>query len=217
MKRKDVQLLLIVLGVLLVIVSKYYIYDPNIEKAEVIEEENRSLQIIVSELEELESQRPVYIAETERMKAEAMAIIDCFPADFQTEDKLMYFYNMENVTQNSMAIQNIGFGAQNEIPYDGSLTVGEYTLEDDGIRLMTAQDNISFTTTYTGLKNVIGYIYQIPGRKSITSVSLSAGSDGYLTGNMSVDFYALFGTEKLYVPLDIKGSLGKSNIFGAID
>ncbi len=217
MKKREIQLLLIVLGILFVVVSRFYIYTPNIEKAEVIEEENRSLQIIVSELEQLESQRAVYVEETEKMKEEAMAIIDCFPADFQAEDKLMYFYNMEGVNQNQIAIHNVGFGAQNEIPYDGSLTVGEYTLEDDGIRLITAQDNISFTTTYTGLKNVIRHIYQVPGRKSITSVSLSAGSDGYLTGNMSVDFYALFGTEKLYVPLDIKSSLGKSNIFGAFE
>ena len=202
---------------MLVVISKFYIYDPNNEKAAVIAEENRSLQTIVTELEELESHRDTYISETSKMKSQAFSLMDWFPSDFKAEDNLMYFYNLENATQNNIAIHNIGFGTQHEIPYNGSLTVGEYTLKDDGIRLMTAQDNISFTTTYVGMKNVVNVISQIPGRKSVTSISLAAGSDGYLTGSMSVDFYALSGTGKEYTPADIHSSLGKYNIFGVID
>ena len=91
-------------------------------------------------------------------------------------------------------------------------------MQDDGIKMYMAQDNISFYTTYSGLKNVVKYVYEIPGRKSISSISLTAGADGYLGGSMSVDFYALSGTEKLYMPLDIRGvPLGKDNIFGILE
>lgn len=218
MNRKDVQLLLIVLGVLLAVMSWQFIYNPNIEEAEALAAENETLQATVTELETLEANRETYVTETENMKNEALDVIDKFPAAFLMEDEIMYLYNMEGVVQNQVVIPNIGFGAQNEVPYAGTLTVGEYQLQDEGIKMMTAQDNITFTTTYTGLKNVIHYVYEIPGRKSISSVSLTAGADGYLSGTMSVDFYALFGTEKLYTPIDIMGvPLGKGNIFGVLD
>lgn len=218
MKRKDVQLLLIVLGVLIAVISWQFVYTPNIDKAETLDTENTALRATVAELEALEANRAAYETETENMKNEAMDIIDRFPSDFMMEDEIMYLYNMENVAQNQVVIPNIGFGTQNEVPYAGNLTVGEYQLNDEGIRMMTAQNNITFTTTYTGLKNVVRYIYDMPGRKSVSSISISAGADGYLSGTMSVDFYSLSGTEKLYVPLDIIGvPAGKSNIFGVLD
>jgi len=218
MKRKDVQLLIGLLGILLAVVSWQFIYNPNIEEAETITAENDTLKVTIKELEDLNANRETYISETESMKQTSFEIIDRFPAAFLMEDEIMYLYNMENVTHNQIVVPNISFGTQNEVPYSGTLTVGEYQLQDDGIKLVTAQDNITFSTTYTGLKNVIKHIYGIPGRKSISNVGLTAGADGYLSGNMTVDFYALFGTEKLYSPLDIKGvQLGKSNIFGVLD
>ena len=218
MNRKDIQLLLSVLGILVAVLSWQFIYNPNIEEADALAEENKTLQATVTELETLEANRVTYETETVNMRNDALDIIDKFPAAFLMEDEIMYLYNMEGVAQNQIVIPNIGFGTQNEVPYSGTLTVGEYQLTDEGIKLMTAQDNITFATTYTGLKNVVKYVYSMPGRKSISSVSLTAGNDGFLTGTMSVDFYALFGTEKLYTPLDIKGvSLGKSNIFGVLD
>lgn len=218
MKRKDVQLLLIVLGILLAVLSWQFIYNPNIEEADKITAENETLRATVNELEILDAKKDQYIADTETMWQECTEIKNRFPAGFLMEDEIMYLYNMENVSQNEVVVPNIGFGPQNEVPYSGSLTVGEYQLKDDGIKMFTAQDNITFTTTYTGLKNVIHYIYDIPGRKSISSVSLTSGTDGYLSGTMSVDFYALSGTEKLYSPLDIKGvPLGKANIFNVLE
>lgn len=218
MKRKDIQLLLIVLGILLAVVSWQYIYNPNIEKVDKITAENETLKNTVSDLEVLEANKDKYIADIETMETECNEIISHFPAGFLMEDEIMYLYNMENVSQNQVVVPNIGFGQQNEVPYSGTLTVGEYQLRDDGIKMFTAQDNITFTTTYTGLKNVIHYIYDIPGRKSISSVSITSGSKGYLNGTMSVDFYALSGTEKLYLHQDIKGvSLGKGNIFGVLE
>ena len=218
MKRKDVQLLLIVLGILLAVLSWQFVYNPNIEEADKITAENETLRSVVSDLEVLDAKKDQYIADTETMNQECIEIKNRFSAGFMMEDEIMYLYNMENVPQNQVVVPNIGFGAQNEVPYSGTLTVDEYQLQDDGIKMFTAQDNITFTTTYTGLKNVIHYIYDIPGRKSISSVSLTAGSEGYLNGTMSVDFYALSGTEKLYLPLDIKGvPIGKSNIFSVLE
>ena len=218
MNRKDVQLLILVLGILVAVLSWQFVYNPNQEKVEQVSAENATLRTTISELEALNDNKEQYLADIETMTQECDEITNRFPSGFLLEDEVMYLYNMENVTQNQVVIPSIGFGQTTEVPYTGVTTVGEYELVDEGIKLYTAQDNISFTTTYSGLKNMVQYIYDIPGRKSISSVSLSASSDGYLSGSMSVDFYCMTGTEKLYVPIDIPGVvLGKSNIFGVLD
>ena len=98
------------------------------------------------------------------------------------------------------------------------MTVGDYELEDDGIQMLKAEDNLSFATTYQGLKNTMAYIYNIPGRKSVCAVSLNASADGYLNGTMSLDMYYLSGTENQYTPAEIPFiSLGKDNIFGVLE
>ncbi len=218
MNRKDVQLLILVLGILVAVLSWQFVYNPNQEKAEAINAENDTLRNTIAELEALDARKEQFIADTASMQQECAEIAEHFPAGFLLEDAVMYLYNMENVTQNQVVIPSIGFGQVTEVPYSGNTAVGEYVLVDEGIKLYTAQDNVSFTTTYTGLKNMVHYIYDMPGRKSLSSVNLSASSDGYLTGSMSVDFYCMTGTEKLYVPVDIPGVvLGKSNIFGVLE
>lgn len=218
MNRKDVQLLILVLGILAAVLSWQFVYNPNQETAEQVSAENDTLRERIAKLEELEANKQQYIDDTAAMQQECSEIEERFQAGFLLEDEIMYLYNMENVTQNQVVIPSISFGQTTEIPYTGNTTVGEYELQDEGIQLYTAQDNISFTTTYTGLKSMIGYIYQMPGRKSVSSISLSAGADGYLTGTMSIDFYCMTGTEKLYKPIDIQGvPLGKDNIFGVLE
>lgn len=218
MNRKDIQLLILVLGILATVLSWQFVYNPNLEKAEEVNAENDTLRDTIAELEALDARKQQFIDDTASMQQECAEIAERFPSGFLLEDAVMYLYNMENVTQNQVVIPSIGFGQATEVPYSGNTAVGEYVLVDEGIKLYTAQDNVSFTTTYTGLKNMVHYIYDMPGRKSLSSVSLSASPDGYLTGSMSVDFYCMTGTEKLYVPIDIPGVvLGKSNIFGVLE
>ncbi len=218
MNRKDVQLLILVMGILVAVLSWQFVYNPNQEKAEQISAENETLRKTVAELEELDSKKEQYIADTETMKQDCNDIISRFEPGVEIEDAMLYLYNMENVADNQVVVPSIGFGQPSPIPYTGTTTVEEYELTDDGMQLYTAQDSISFTTTYSGLKSVVRYIYDIPGRKSISSVSLSAGTDGYLSGSMSLDFYYLTGTDKMYIPADIPGvRLGRDNIFGVLD
>ncbi len=217
-QRKDVPILLIVLGVLLAVISWQFIYNPNVEKTKWYEEDNEALQTSVMELENLEAHMDEYTAEMETMRAEVEEIVAQYPKGFITEEELMYYYNMEGVRQNQVVIPNIGFGAPVEFPYSGNLNMGDYQLYDEGYKFETAQNNLSFTTTYNGLKNLIHYVYEMPGRKSISSISLTAATDGYLNGTMNMEFYSLHGPEDVYEPEAVNGvATGKSNIFGILD
>ena len=218
MKKSDVQLLLMVFGILVAFASWYFIYNANLTKIDEVHAESDALQVEINKLEALDAQKEQFLADTETMKQECDVITSYFPAGLLQEDEIMYMNNMERATMNQIVVPGISLGLPVEVPYAGNTSVDEYTLTDEGIQMYTSQTNISFTTTYTGFKNTLGYIYQMPGRKSVSAINLSASADGYLTGSMNVDFYYLTGTPLLYTPADIPAvPLGKDNIFGVLD
>lgn len=215
MKKSEIQLLLIVIGILVAVASWQLVYNNYQEKTEAVEAENETLSARLDQLEMLNAKQNEYIADTERMKEESDAIINRFPPGFRNEDIIMYLYNMELIDDNEVAISTISMAAENEIPYSGVLNVDTYTLEDDGIKMFTNTNTLTFTTTYNGLKNVISYIYGISTRKSVASVSVSATDDGFLQGSIAMNFYCLTGTEFPYVETNILGvPTGTSNFFG---
>lgn len=218
MKKNEIQLLLIVIGILFAFGSWQLVYKNFQEKTAQVEAENVTIKDRLDQLEMLNARQAEYIAETEQMKVDSDAIISTFPPGYRNEDIIMYLYNMELIDDNEVAISTIGMEAETEIPYSGVLNVTGYTLQDDGLQLFTNTNTLTFTTTYNGLKNVINYIYGISTRKSVASVSLSATDDGYLAGTIAMNFYALTGTEFPYVETNIFGvPTGTTNFFGVIN
>lgn len=218
MAKKEIQLLIALVGIALAFLSWQYVYKPNMEEVKQIEAQNQVVQTEINKLEQMEANRPTYLADTEALKEEAQGVIELFPAAYQAEDQIMYVYGMEGVRQNEVVVPSVSMGSAMPIPYEGSFDAEGYSVADDGIVLSSAETNFSFVTTYKGLKNVVKYIYDMPGRKAITSVSVSGGGDGYLSGAMTVDFYTMDGTGKEYDPVNIGGvGLGKNNIFGSLN
>ncbi len=216
--KNDIQILLIALGILIAVLVWQFFYNPNMEEAALVKTENETLRQTIIEMEVLEVNKDTYVKDIATMKEECDEIIELFSSYLTLEDVIMYLYDMENVAQNQVVVPAIAFSEAVEVPYEEELTVGDYTLEDDGIRLMDSAETITLTTTYSGLKNVINYIYEMPTRKAISEVNLSIDDNGYLSGTISTDFYALLGTEKMYTPIEINGvSLGKNNIFGVLE
>ncbi|MCM1088519.1 MAG: hypothetical protein NC419_10200 [Muribaculaceae bacterium] len=215
MKRNEIQLLLIAIGVLLAFASWQFVYKTYEEKTEVIAAENETLQARVDQLEILNAKKPQYEADTQQMKDDCTAIINKFPSGVYAEDMIMYFNEMELVDMNDMVVPAVSMGTPSQVPYSGTLEVSSYTLVDDGITMDKIQSTLTYTTTYNGLKNLLDYIYGMSTRKSVSSVNVTATADGFLNGTMLVDFYYLDGTEFPYVQKDIMGvPLGTSNLFG---
>lgn len=215
MKKNEIQLLLVVIGILFAVASWQLVYNNYTEKTKTVEEENVTIKARLDQLELLNARQGEYIDETERMKEESNAIIATFPPGFRTEDIVMYLYNMELIDDNQVAISTISMDEAAEIPYSGVTTVDSYTLEDEGIKMFTNKNTMTFTTTYNGLKNILNYVYGIDTRKSVSAVNISAMEDGYLAGTLDINFYCLTGTEFPYVETNIFGvPTGIDNFFG---
>ena len=219
MKKNELQLLLAVLGILMVFASYWFAYRNFEAQAAEIETENEELQVTVDRLELLEAKKPDYLASIELMKTTDDTIINSFASGVDREDQIMYLYNMELVGANEVRVPAVNMSGAQEVPYSAPTTTEEgYELVDDGIRMYRLETTLNILTTNNGLKHVLDYIYDIDSRKAISGVSLVVSNDGYLSGNMMINFYYLTGTEVPYVAPNIQGvPTGTDNFFGVLN
>lgn len=243
MKKKDIQLLLIAFGILIAFLSWQFIYKGNQEKTEKLKAQNQTLQTTVNDLEVLEANRPQYEAEMKEMEQQCTTIANNFASGLTAEDEIMYLYNMELVDANEVKVPSVTMGEATEVPYasptatsapaattdtnaaantaagstEATTSVTQFQPVDEGIQMYSSLTTVSFTTSYGGLKNVIDYVYKIPSRKAISSVSLLVSENGYLSGTMELDFYCLTGTDVPYTAVRIPATpIGTDNIFGVM-
>lgn len=78
--------------------------------------------------------------------------------------------------------------------------------------------NLSYETTYSGIKHVIDMINKHKDKVRIQTISAAFdNATGALSGSMSITFYAIGGNGKEYTAPSIKGiPLGLDNIFGTV-
>lgn len=219
MKKSELQLLLIVFGVLILLASWQFVYKSNQVKTQELNTQNAELQTTVDRLEILNAKMPEYVAGIEQMRTGGDLIIDSFASGVRIEDQVMYLYNMELVDSNDVRVPSVNLQPAQVVSYAGALTTDEgYELQDDGIGMYKLETTVGVTTTNNGLKNVLNYIYGMDSRKSVSSVTLTTDPDGYLSGNMNLDFFYLTGTDDPYVEQNISGvSTGTTNIFGVLN
>ena len=219
MKKKEVGLLVVVLGLLLAFASYWFAFRNFEAKADEINTKNVELQATVDKLEILEARRPEYLESMEMMQAADTVVINSFAPGILREDQIMYLYNMELVAANEVRVPAVSMTADQLVPYTGSTTTEDgYELVDDGISLYRLDSTVNLTTTNNGLKNVLNYVYDLDSRKSISTVNLTVSNEGYLTGTMQLSFYYLTGTDRPYVEPKIQGvPIGTTNFFGALN
>lgn len=97
--KRDINILLIFLGVLIVILAFFYGFQPLQEKNEQIVQEITTLRGELTKLQALAAKEDYYRTSTEDMEKKAEEIFNQFPADIKTEDCIMYAMELEGDTQ----------------------------------------------------------------------------------------------------------------------
>ncbi|MDO4276895.1 MAG: hypothetical protein Q4D16_24815 [Eubacteriales bacterium] len=105
---RDKKILLMFLGVLLLVLSYFFVYRGQMEEAATIEGQNVSLQARLNELLEMAKNKEFYEQETREMQNKILEYCEAFPADVRPEDGIVLAQSMENVMD--MKISNVGLG-----------------------------------------------------------------------------------------------------------
>lgn len=139
--KRDVLLLLGLIGVLAVVAAYFLAYQPNIEAAEALEAENLQLQQRIADLSDKMANKDGYVEETAEMNEEMDAILKKFPVDVREEDGVLLAVNQELIAP--MVINSIGITASEPtVLPDAEEEDVDHTYEIDEIEEYEAQEGI---------------------------------------------------------------------------
>ncbi len=215
--KKDKQLLVVVAGVLLVILTYFYVFTNFQEKTELLKTENTTLQTEVSKLELLNTQKDTFLAKTEEYNTEIKKIQASYDKGYTLEDDIMYLAEAEDSQTNDITVGYLNMATPTPMEVVATTTVGEMDLVPvlDNTAMFMVPLDFGFDISYEGFKNFIRYLYATGGRKNVNSFNLSFNSEtGKLSGTMLLNRYFIAGTDGIYEPAIIPDQgTGVDNIF----
>jgi len=218
---RDKQLLVVFAGILLVVLTYFFLFTKLQEKTETLKADNVVLQEEVTKLESLELQKQDYLAKTQEYTLENSRIQASFDNGYLLEDDIMYLSELENDQENEVVVQYLNLATPVDIPAVITTTQGEMGLiaQPSPTALFRVVSDFGFEVSYQGFKNMVRYLYATGGRKNIEQVSLMFNSQtGQLSGTMALNRYFMTGTDRAYSPAPIPSmSMGVTNIFRTTD
>ena len=132
---REKRLLLMLFGVLLLVLSYFAVFSPQMEKASDIAAQNESLNSRLNELLGMAAKKEYYQRETQTMQDEIDKYCEQFPADIKEEDGIVLAQNIEKAS--GITIDTVGTGVRLMVSEDG--TVNE---EDNSEQqTLSEQDN----------------------------------------------------------------------------
>lgn len=143
--KRDILLLVGLLGILAVVCSYFLVFQPTMEKADALEQENTELQARINDLSSKMENKESYIAKTESMNREMDLVFKEFPVDVKEEDSILLAINQELIAP--MLIGSISISACEPVVLQGEEEDVDHTYEIDEIEEYEAQEGISDEVT----------------------------------------------------------------------
>lgn len=221
--KRDILLLLGLVGILAAVGSYFLVYQPKMEEAEAIEQENEELEARIRDLSSKMDNKDSYVAETERMNGEMEAIFKRFPVDVREEDGVLLAINQELISP--MMIDSINITACEPVILNSTEEDVDHTYEIEEIEQYEAQEGIgddgapisdaiangadnsnmpsilmdrgvtmNYLVSYEGLKRGIKSISMQDNRMSINNLTVAYDeTTGLLRGTTVVNMYCIPG------------------------
>lgn len=215
--KKEINLLIGLLGILIAAGVWMFVASPMKEKTEVIKSENIGLKEKAEEYQAVNAQRASFEAETVELTDERARLLAAFPAGMRREDEIMYWANMERANASELAMNNLSMGGWEEVFVPGQPAAsGEGATQ---LHLYKAPVTYTYQSTYDGLKNVVKYVFAQNDKKSISRITAAfdAGS-GNLVGAVDINMFYMKGTGNEYVPYTMPTvPTGVADVFHSTD
>ena len=227
LSKRDIKLLLMLLGLVAVVASFYLVYTPAKERREAIEAQNVELQNQVSRLEELNANKPEYEQSIIDMNQEITALTAEFPAETKEEDGIYFAHLMETNVSGDVGISAVTLGnpevvlvtevvnGATEGTADASTVEGGAAATVSEYTMYRTRNGFVYTTGYFGMKNLVNTINTQMDKITIQTLSVSYDTaTGLLSGTVDANFFTMEGTEREYVKPNLPHvSEGTDNLF----
>lgn len=211
--QKDIRLLLVLAGVLILLVTYLSVYQPLTERTEALETQVEELQPKLEQMREFASNLEKYRAETASIKQQIVEQLQHYPNAVRTEDEIMYAKQLEDSI--GLSISKAEFNPA-ELLYQWNGIADEDSAYEvvplNGYRkTITYADRM----TYQQMKKLIPFIYKTQDATAIDSLTVNYDSDtGGLSGTLVLAKYYITGLDDTYYATDVgKVAYGSSNLF----
>ena len=232
---KDKGLLMILGGILIFAGVYYYGYQNLTAMTQEKQEQNIVLTQQTGLLQQIDKKRQQYESDIQKFVTDSHQLVSRYPAQVREEDEIMYADSLTETiphTYVSYAATPQGEAIPLTVParenmlasvqdVTGAIIRNGYqpdgTIQDvSGYLLYVSKADLSFQTTYDGMKKLLGDITASEDVKGIDNIVLTYDdTTGFLTGTLSVNFYSMQGTGAVYAEPAIKPvKRGTANIFG---
>ncbi|MDE7223819.1 MAG: hypothetical protein K2O34_08585 [Acetatifactor sp.] len=217
---KNIVLYVAGVGVLLMILVYFLVYQKLVDRADELEVSNRVLAERVNELKGYYDAREINLANTQLLEQLTDELLSVYPADAREEDAIMLAVQMQQ--ESGGKFLNINMECANlpihMVPVETVQAAGSEKYNQE---LQFCYMNATYVNevSYAGLKNLIQTVYNSNNRIGIQNISYTRGNEENpnLAGQVDLVFYSVNGTGKEYVAPDIMPYLaGTDNIFGEI-
>ena len=227
LSKRDIKLLLMLLGLVALVASFYLVYTPAKERREAIELQNVELQNQVSRLEELNASKPQYEADIISMNQEITALTTEFPAATKEEDGVYFAHLMEQNVAGDVSISAVTLGnpevvlvtevvnGATEETVDASTVEGGAAATVSEYTMYRTRNAFVYSTGYQGMKNLVNTINNQMDKITIQTLTVSYDTaTGLLSGTVDTNFFTMEGTEREYSKPNLpQVNEGTSNIF----
>ncbi len=113
--KRDILLLIGFLGILVGVCSYLFVFQPTMEKADALEQENMQLQSRISDLKSKQANKETYESETVNMEQEMKEIYQLFPVDVREENAILLAINQELVAP--LKVESVTIDALLDVPF----------------------------------------------------------------------------------------------------
>ena len=217
MSSKDKKLLIILAGIIVIAASYFFVLKPTLDKNAILESENMQLNEKFVALQQEVVKEEEYRNETKRMISEVDQILASFPSSLRIENGIMEVVYLEKATESKISV----FSVADPVLVSVGTTEGDESVASAASQyyLYDVSTNLTYATTYKGMKSLINEIVDDKDKRSITSMAISMDrSTGELSGSLGFESYFVFGQEKDYEKANIPAiKHGTSNIFGSLE
>ena len=223
LSKRDIKILLAILGLVAVVASFYLVYTPAKERREAIEAQNIELQNQVSRLEELNASKAEYEQSIIDMNQEITALTTEFPAATKEEDGVYFAHLMETSVAGDVNISAVTLGNPEvvlvtEVPnaeVDASTVEGGAATTVSEYTMYRTRNAFVYSTGYNGMKNLVNVINNQTDKITIQTLSVSYDTaTGLLSGTVDANFFTMEGTTREYTKPNLpQVNEGTSNIF----
>ena len=230
LKKSDINILLIALGLAIAAIAYFFVFTKLNEKTDAMKANNASLQQEVDRLQELANNKQKFLDDTATMQDEIENIKAQFAAAYKPEDEVLYVRELEKSFDASAKTVNMPGTSPMEVAQAAADQTAAAPAAEESVDA-TAQTaapeillyqtpvTINFVASYNSIKDIVKRLNTDEMRKSVETLSLAFDSEtGDLTGTMLFNMYSLTGTDVTYTTPEIPGiTFGTNNIFNSAD